>query len=105
VPTRESSEREIFFYERGNHSWREAQKLTNEEMLEKLRELFKQHGRISGILIDETDGLPSRRGVRAPVRVTHQCYKLIGYDPGIDFSFIEENRRLRQLRPDIVAFG
>jgi DNA invertase Pin-like site-specific DNA recombinase len=80
-----------------------SQKLTNEEMLEKLRELFKQHGRISGILINETEGLPSSAAFGHRFGSLISAYKLIGYDPGIDFSFIEENRRLRQLRPDIVA--
>ncbi len=80
-----------------------SQKLTNEEMLEKLRELFKQHGRISGILIDETEGLPSSAAFGHRFGSLINAYKLIGYDPGIDFSFIEENRRLRQLRPDLVA--
>ncbi len=31
------------------------------------------------------------------------AYRLIGYDPRIDFSFIEENRRLRKQHPAIVA--
>ena len=31
------------------------------------------------------------------------AYRLIGYDPGIDYAFVEENRRLRTLRPDIVT--
>jgi DNA invertase Pin-like site-specific DNA recombinase len=95
-------EREIFLRAREIILAR-SQKLTNEEMLEKLRELFKQHGRISGILIDETDGLPSSAAFGHRFGSLISAYKLIGYDPGIDFSFIEENRRLRQLRPDIVA--
>jgi hypothetical protein len=28
---------------------------------------------------------------------------MIGYNPGIDFSFIEENRRLRKRHPELVA--
>ena len=36
-----------------------SQKFTDEEMLEKLRELLKRHGHISGILIEEADDLPS----------------------------------------------
>ncbi len=31
------------------------------------------------------------------------AYRLIGYNPGIDFSFIEENRRLRKRHPELVA--
>ena len=80
-----------------------SQKLSDEEMLEKLRDLFKQHGRISGILIDETDGLPSSAAFGHRFGSLINAYKLIGYDPGIDFSLIEENRRLRQMRPDLVA--
>src|SRR5208283_4166385 len=34
-------------------------KLSNDEMLAKLRGILTQHGRISGILIDEAEGLPS----------------------------------------------
>jgi DNA invertase Pin-like site-specific DNA recombinase len=95
-------EREIFLRAREIILAR-SQKLTNEEMLEKLRELFTQHGRISGILIDEADGLPSSAAFGNRFGSLISAYKLIGYDPGIDFSFIEENRRLRQLRPDIIA--
>jgi len=80
-----------------------SQKLTDEEMLEKLRTLLKLHGRISGILIDEAEGLPSSTAFRHRFGTLVSAYKLIGYDPGIDFSFIEENRRLRKRHPELVA--
>jgi DNA invertase Pin-like site-specific DNA recombinase len=80
-----------------------SQKLTDEEMLEKLRTLLKQHGRISGILIDEAEGLPSSTAFRHRFGTLVSAYRLIGYDPSIDFSFIEENRRLRKRHPEIVA--
>jgi hypothetical protein len=32
-----------------------------------------------------------------------RTYRLIGYDPQIDYSFIEVNRQLRQRHPEIVA--
>lgn len=79
-----------------------SQKLTDEEMLEKLRSLLKMHGRISGILIDETEGLPSSTAFRHRFGTLVSAYQLIGYDPGIDFSFIEENRKLRNRHPEIV---
>ena len=31
------------------------------------------------------------------------AYRLIGYDPGIDYDFVEINRRLRQEHPVLVA--
>jgi DNA invertase Pin-like site-specific DNA recombinase len=80
-----------------------SQKLTDEEMLEKLRALLKLHGRISGILIDEAEGLPSSTAFSHRFGTLVSAYRLIGYDPGIDFSFIEENRRLRKRHPEVVA--
>lgn len=80
-----------------------SQKLSDEEMLEQLRVLLKQHGRISGILIDEAEGFPSSTAFSHRFGTLVNAYRLIGYDPGIDFAFIEENRRLRKQQPDIVA--
>jgi DNA invertase Pin-like site-specific DNA recombinase len=80
-----------------------SQKLSDEEMLEKLRALLRQHGRISGILIDEAEGLPSSTAFRHRFGTLVNAYRLIGYDPGIDYDFIEENRRLRKLHPGILG--
>jgi DNA invertase Pin-like site-specific DNA recombinase len=80
-----------------------SRKYSDEEMLEQLRAVLSKHGRISGILIDETDGLPSSTAFSHRFGTLANAYRLIGYDPGIDFSFIEENRRLRKRHPEIVA--
>lgn len=80
-----------------------SQKLTDGEMLEKLRGLLKQHGRISGIIIDEADDLPSSAAFRHRFGSLVSAYRLIGYAPQIDYSFIEINRTLRQQHPEIVA--
>jgi DNA invertase Pin-like site-specific DNA recombinase len=80
-----------------------SQKLTDAEMLEKLRVVLGQHGRISGILIDETEGLPSSAAFRHRFGTLVSAYRLIGYDPEIDYSFIEINRRLRKKHADVVA--
>jgi len=80
-----------------------SRKYTNDEMLEHLRGVLSKHGRISGILIDEMDGLPSSTAFSHRFGTLINAYRLIGYDPGIDFSFIEENRRLRKRHPEIVA--
>ena len=44
-----------------------SRKYTDDEMLELLRSVLSRHGQISGILIDEAEGLPSR-GLSPPVR-------------------------------------
>jgi DNA invertase Pin-like site-specific DNA recombinase len=80
-----------------------SRKLSNDEMLEKLRGVLKQHGRISGILIDETDDLPSSTAFRSRFGSLVSAYQLIGYDSGIDYGFVEINRKLREEHPKIVA--
>lgn len=80
-----------------------CQKLTNDEMLAKLRALLTTHGRISGILIDEAPDLPSSTAFRHRFGSLVAAYRLIGFNPQIDYSFIETNRRLRARHPEIVA--
>jgi len=80
-----------------------SQKLTDEEMLAKLRGLLSQHGHISGILIDETESLPSSAAFSHRFGSLISAYQLIGYDPKIDYSFIEINRKLRKRHPEIIA--
>ena len=80
-----------------------SRKLSDNEMLEKLRGVLNKHGRICGILIDEADDLPSASAFRSRFGSLVSAYKLIGYDPGIDYDFIQVNRRLRQEHPVLVA--
>jgi DNA invertase Pin-like site-specific DNA recombinase len=80
-----------------SHKW------SDEEMLEKLRGILTQHGRISGILIDEAEDLPSSSAFRNRFGSLVSAYRLIGYDPEIDYSFIEINRQLRKKHPEIVV--
>ena len=80
-----------------------SHKLSNDQMLEKLRGVLKQHGRINGILIDEAEDIPSSSAFRNRFGSLVTAYQLIGYDPQIDYSFIETNRRLRKEHPQIVS--
>ena len=80
-----------------------CQRLTDEEMLEKLRGLLSQQGCISGIIIDEAEGLPSSAAFRHRFGSLVSAYRLIGYAPEIDYSFIEINRKLREQYPKIWA--
>jgi hypothetical protein len=67
--------------------------------------VLSQHGRISGILIDETEDLPSSAAFSHRFGSLISAYQLIGYDPGIDYSFIEINRKLRKRAPEIGRIG
>jgi DNA invertase Pin-like site-specific DNA recombinase len=79
-----------------------AKRYTDDEMLEKLRDVLRQHGRISGVIIDEREDLPSSSVFRNRFGSLVRAYQLIGYVPETDFGFIEVNRYLRQKHPEIV---
>jgi len=95
-------DQDLFYTARGIILAR-SRRLTDDEMLEKLREVFKAHGRISGILIDEQESLPSSAAFRHRFGSLIAAYRLIGYTPEIDYRFIEINRALRKRHPEIVA--
>ena len=59
-------------------------------------------GRISGILIDESEGIPSSAAYRNRFGSLLRAYTLVGYRPNVDFTFIEINRRLRCLFPEVI---
>jgi DNA invertase Pin-like site-specific DNA recombinase len=80
-----------------------SRKLTDDEMLERLRSVLQKHGHICGILIDEMEEVPSSAAFRNRFGSLVTAYKLIGYDPQIDYAFVEINRRLRQQHPALVS--
>jgi len=80
-----------------------SRRFTNEEMLGQLQKLLELHGRLSGILIDERDDLPSSAAFRHRFGSLISAYSLIGYTPSTDYSFIEENRLIRRMHPEIVS--
>jgi DNA invertase Pin-like site-specific DNA recombinase len=75
---------------------------SDDEMLEKLKGLRERHGRLSGILINEAEEMPSSAAFRNRFGSLIRAYQLIGYDPGIDYAFVEINRHIRQMHPEIV---
>lgn len=80
-----------------------SRKLTDDEMLDRLRGVLQRHGHVSGIIIDEMEDMPSSAAFRHRFGSLVTAYRLIGYDPGIDYTFVEINRRLRQQHPTLVA--
>ena len=76
--------------------------VSDDELLDQLRELAHLHGRISGLLIDETEGMPSSSTYRQRFGSLARAYQLVDYLPDRDFEFIEINRRLRSIYPGII---
>jgi DNA invertase Pin-like site-specific DNA recombinase len=76
---------------------------TNDELLAQLRTLLDREGRLSGLLIDETEAMPSSSVYRTRFSSLIRAYELIGYTPDRDYEFIETNRQLRQMHPAVIA--
>ena len=80
-----------------------ALRFTDDEFLDRLRALHQRHGRVSGILIDEDDGMPGSAAYQRRFGGLLRAYRLIGYTPDTDYSFLEVNRRLCERHPALVA--
>jgi DNA invertase Pin-like site-specific DNA recombinase len=78
-------------------------KMPDEEMLSALSRLLEARGQLSGILIDEADGLPSSSIYRNRFGSLLRAYSLIGYSPERDYRYVEVNRALRALHPSVLA--
>jgi DNA invertase Pin-like site-specific DNA recombinase len=78
-------------------------RLSNEEMLEMLQHLFQARGYLSGLIIDETEHLPSSSAYQSRFGGLLRAYQLVGFTPGRDYRYIEINRALREMHPGVVA--
>ena len=79
-----------------------SHKLTNEEMLEALQLLLQERGYLSGLIIDETERLPSSSAYQGRFGSLLRAYELVGFTPDRDYRYIEINRALRRMHPQIV---
>jgi hypothetical protein len=70
---------------------------TDDELLQLLRNLFQQHGMLSGVIIDETDGMPSAATYRHRFHSLRRAYTLVGYTPQRDYTYLAINETLRAL--------
>jgi DNA invertase Pin-like site-specific DNA recombinase len=93
---------DLFYVAQGRIRER-ARKLTDDDMLTRLRQLAEREGRLSGLLIDETEDMPSSSVYRSRFNSLIRAYRMIGYTPERDYQFVETNRQLRALHPKIVA--
>lgn len=78
-------------------------RFSDDEMLAALKQLLDLHGRLSGVIIDEAEGLPSSSAYQARFGSLIRAYRLIGFEPDRDYRYIEVNRILRRLYPEVVA--
>ncbi len=80
-----------------------ARRYSSEDLIERLRKLYHSRGFLSGVVIDETEGMPSSSVYAYHFGSLIRAYQTVGFTPGRDYRYIETNRFLRQLHPGIVA--
>ena len=80
-----------------------SRRYSDDEMLAHLRRLYQQHGALSGVIIDEADNGPCSGAFRYRFGSLIRAYQLVGYTPDRDYRYIEINRRLRDMYPNVVA--
>ena len=71
--------------------------------LDRLTTLLNQRGSLSGLVIDEHDDMPSSSAYRTRFGSLVRAYRLVGYSPGRDYDYVEINRVLRTMHPEVIA--
>jgi DNA invertase Pin-like site-specific DNA recombinase len=80
-----------------------SDRLSDERMLELLQSILAGRGELSGMIIDEFEGCPSSSAYRSRFGSLLRAYSLVGFAPDRDFRYLEINRQLRQMYPDVIA--
>lgn len=84
-----------------------SHRYSDDELLDKLREIYRLHGKLSGLIIDEYADAPSSGVYAKRFGGLLRAYRLIGYTPETDCRHIIINKQLRQLYPqfrdDLIA--
>ncbi len=80
-----------------------ARRFTDDELIERLRSLYQSRGFLSGMIIDETDGMPSTAVYTHRFGSLIRAYQAVGFTPGRDYQFLEVNKFLRKLHPEIIS--
>ena len=80
-----------------------ARRYTNEELIDRLRALYQNRGFLSGLIINETDGMPPSSVYAYRFGNLIRAYQMVGFTPDRDYRYLEINRFLRRLHPEIVT--
>ena len=93
---------EVFYMAQGIIRAR-AHRFSSEELIEKLRNLYQHRGFLSGLIIDEADGMPSASAYIHRFGSLIRAYEAVGFTPDRDYRFLEVNKFLRKLHPEIIG--
>ena len=77
-------------------------RMSDEEMLAALQSLLEHQGALSGLIIDEADETLSSSAYSHRFGSLLRAYRLVGFRPRRDYRYIEINRELRRLHPEVI---
>jgi DNA invertase Pin-like site-specific DNA recombinase len=77
--------------------------LTNEQLLDCLRQVLRKHGRISERLLKSEMAMPCAQVYVARFGGMAEAYRLIGYQPCRDLAWVERDRGLTPIRREFIA--
>jgi DNA invertase Pin-like site-specific DNA recombinase len=80
-----------------------SRRFSDEDLLELLKKLLQDQGALSALIIDECDDMPSSSVYRGRFGSLIRAYKLIGFTPSRDYRYVEINRVLRRMHPEVVS--
>ncbi len=93
---------QVFFTAQGMIRERNR-RFSDDEMLERLSHLFDHHGYLSGLIIDESENMPSSGSYHRRFGSLIRAYELVGFNPDRDYRYTEINRALRRLHGEVVT--
>lgn len=80
-----------------------AHQYSNDELIEQLRNLYKNRGYLSRLVIDEADGMASSSLYAERFGSLIRAYRMVGFSPRQDPRHLEINRFIRQFHPRLLA--
>lgn len=93
---------EVFYTAQGIIRAR-AYRFSNEELIDKLRNLYQHRGFLSGLIIDEAEDMPSSAAYIHRFGSLIRAYQAVGFTPDRDYQFLEINKLIRKLHPEIIS--
>ncbi|MDD2968627.1 MAG: recombinase family protein [Lachnospiraceae bacterium] len=78
-------------------------KISDADLLERLKCLQLHTGRLSAVIIDESANMPPSSLYQSRFGGLLRAYRLIGYIPERDYRYVEINQRLRAMHSEIVS--
>ncbi|GAC1376212.1 MAG: hypothetical protein NVS3B3_14760 [Aquirhabdus sp.] len=69
---------------------------SNDELIERLRNLYQKRGFLSGLIINETDDMPSTSIYAHRFGSLIRAYQIVGFTPDRDYQYLETNKILRR---------